>query len=36
MRKSLGTFNLLCLGLGIVMGSGWSQLTGAAAQQYAG
>ena len=36
LRKAFGGFDLLCLGLGIVIGSGWAQLTGNAAQQYAG
>ncbi|KAI3435769.1 hypothetical protein D9Q98_001827 [Chlorella vulgaris] len=36
LRKAFGGLDLLLLGLGIVIGSGWAQLTGSAAQQYAG
>jgi hypothetical protein len=36
LRKAFGAFDLLCLGLGVVIGTGWAQLTGTAAQQYAG
>ena len=36
LRKAFGMFDLLCLGLGIVIGSGWTQLTGSTAQQYSG
>ena len=36
LRKAFGMFDLLCLGLGIVIGSGWGQLSGAAAELYAG
>ena len=36
MRKAIGGWDLLFLGLGIVIGSGWAQLTGMAAQHYAG
>jgi hypothetical protein len=34
--KAFGGFGLLMLGLGIVIGSGWAQLSGMAGQQYAG
>ena len=36
MRKAFGGFDLLMLGLGITIASGFAQLTGYAAQQYAG
>ncbi len=36
LRKAFNGFDLLMLGLGIVIGSGWAQLTGTAAQQYSG
>ena len=36
LRKAFGGFDLLFLGLGIVIGSGWAQLTGMAAQTFAG
>jgi len=34
-RKALSGFDVLMLGLGVVIGSGWAQLTGTAAL-YAG
>ena len=36
MRKAFSGFDLLMLGLGITIASGWSQLSGYAAQQFAG
>jgi APA family basic amino acid/polyamine antiporter len=36
LRKAFGGLDLWLLGLGIVIASGWAQLTGSAAQQYAG
>lgn len=36
MRKAFGRFDLLMLGLGITVASGYAQLSGYAAQQYAG
>lgn len=36
LRKAFNGFDLLMLGLGIVIGSGWAQLTGTAAQEYSG
>jgi len=36
LRKAFGGFDLLCLGLGIVISSGWGQLSGEAACHYAG
>lgn len=36
LRKAFSGFGLLMLGLGIVIGSGWAQLSGMAGQQYAG
>ena len=36
LRKAFSGFGLLFLGLGIVIGSGWAQLSGSTAQQYAG
>ena len=36
LRKAFGRWGLLLLGLGIVIGSGWAQLTASAASMYAG
>lgn len=36
LRKAFGAIDLWLLGLGIVVGGGWAQLTGVVAQQYAG
>lgn len=36
LRKAFAGFDLWMLGLGLVIGSGWAQLTGSAGQQYAG
>lgn len=36
LRKAFGGLDLWLLGLGIVIASGWAQLTGTAAQEYAG
>ncbi|EFN54400.1 hypothetical protein CHLNCDRAFT_36103 [Chlorella variabilis] len=36
LRKAFSGFDLLLLGLGIVIGSGWAQLSGVTAQQFAG
>jgi hypothetical protein len=36
LRKAFGGIDLWLLGLGIVVGGGWAQLTGVVAQQYAG
>lgn len=35
LRKAFGGFDVLCLGLGILIGSGWAQFTGTAGV-YAG
>jgi hypothetical protein len=35
LRKTFGGFDVLCLGLGILIGSGWAQFTGTAGV-YAG
>lgn len=36
LRKAFNSFDLLCLGLGIVIGTGWGLLSGVAAETYAG
>lgn len=36
LRKAFGRWGLLLLGLGIVIGSGWAQLSALTASEYAG
>lgn len=36
LRKAFNGFDLLCLGLGIVIGTGWGLLSGIAAETFAG
>ena len=36
LRKAFGRVGLLMLGVGLVIGSGWAQLTAVAANNYAG